>query len=143
MIELYINNTLVDIDQGSNDSFSILLQKTRTDYTNPTILKNSFTKTVSLPGTDSNNKLFNQIWKLDRTQWKGAFNPSYRAPFLLLEDGSLVECGYAKLDKVKISNGITYDCTFFGELGNILYSLTYRTDKESEETIPLTLGDKI
>ena len=143
MIELYINNTLVDIDQGSNDTFSILLQKTRTDYTNPTILKNSFTKTVSLPGTDSNNKLFNQIWKLDRTQWKGAFNPSYRAPFLLLENGSLVECGYVKLDSVKINNGITYDCTFYGELGNILYGLTYRTDKESEETIPLTLGDLI
>ena len=143
MIELYINNTLVDIDQGSNDSFSILLQKTRTDYTNPTILKNSFTKTVSLPGTDNNNKLFNQIWKLDRTQWKGAFNPSYRAPFLLLEDGSLVECGYVKLDKVKITKTINYDCTFYGELGNILYSLTYRTDKESEETIPLTLGDLI
>ena len=143
MIELYINNTLVDIDQGSNDSFSILLQKTRTDYTNPTILKNSFTKTVSLPGTDSNNKLFNQIWKLDRTQWKGAFNPSYRAPFLLLENGSLVECGYVKLDNIKISKTITYDCTFYGELGNILYSLTYRTDAESEETIPLTLGDLI
>ena len=143
MIELYINNTLVDIDQGSNDSFSILLQKTRTDYTNPTILKNSFTKTVSLPGTDNNNKLFNQIWKLDRTQWKGAFNPSYRAPFLLLENGSLVECGYVKLDSIKINKTFTYDCTFYGELGNILYSLTYRTDKESEETIPLTLGDLI
>ena len=143
MIELYINNTLVDLDQGSNDTFSILLQKTRTDYTNPTILKNSFTKTVSLPGTDSNNKLFNQIWKLDRTQWKGAFNPSHRAPFLLLEDGSLVECGYVKLDKVKISKTNTYDCTFYGELGNILYGLTYRTVEESEDTIPLTLGDLI
>ena len=143
MIELYINNTLVDIDQGSNDSFSILLQKTRTDYTNPTIVKNSFTKTVSLPGTDNNNKLFNQIWKLDRTQWKGAFNPSYRAPFLLLENGSLVECGYVKLDSVKINNGITYDCTFYGELGNILYSLTYRTNEETQDTIPLTLGDLI
>ena len=143
MIELYINNTLVDLDQGSNDTFSILLQKTRTDYTNPTILKNSFTKTVSLPGTDSNNKLFNQIWKLDRTQWKGAFNPSYRAPFLLLENGSLVECGYVKLDNIKINKTNTYDCTFYGELGNILYSLTYRTDEESEETIPLTLGDLI
>lgn len=143
MIELYINNTLVDIDQGSNDTFSILLQKTRTDYTNPTIVKNSFTKTVSLPGTDNNNKLFNQIWKLDRTQWKGAFNPSYRAPFLLLENGSLVECGYVKLDSVKINKTNTYDCTFYGELGNILYSLTYRTDEESEDTITLTLGDLI
>ena len=143
MIELYINNTLVDLDQGSNDSFSILLQKTRTDYTNPTIVKNSFTKTVSLPGTDNNNKLFNQIWKLDRTQWKGAFNPSYRAPFLLLEDGNLVECGYVKLDSVKISNINTYDCTFYGELGNILYGLTYRTNEETQDTIPLTLGDLI
>lgn len=143
MIELYINNTLVDIDQGSNDSFSILLQKTRTDYTNPTIVKNSFTKTVSLPGTDNNNKLFNQIWKLDRTQWKGAFNPSYRAPFLLLENGSLVECGYVKLDSVKINKTNTYDCTFYGELGNILYGLTYRTNEETQDTIPLTLGDLI
>ena len=143
MIELYINNTLVDLDQGSNDTFSILLQKTRTDYTNPTILKNSFTKTVSLPGTDSNNKLFNQIWKLDRTQWKGAFNPSYRSPFLLLENGSLVECGYVKLDSVKINKTNSYDCTFYGELGNILYGLTYRTNEETQDTIPLTLGDLI
>ncbi len=143
MIELYINNTLVDLDQGSNDTFSILLQKTRTDYTNPTILKNSFTKTVSLPGTDSNNKLFNQIWKLDRTQWKGAFNPSYRAPFLLLENGSLVECGYVKLDNIKINKTNTYDCTFYGELGNILYGLTYRTNEETEDVITLTLGDLI
>ena len=143
MIELYINNTLVDLDQGSNDTFSILLQKTRTDYTNPTIVKNSFTKTVSLPGTDNNDKLFNHIWKLDRTQWKGAFNPSYRAPFLLLENGSLVECGYVKLDSVKINSTNTYDCTFYGELGNILYGLTYRTDEETQDTIPLTLGDLI
>ena len=55
MTELYINKKKVDL----NKEISILLSKTRTDYINPTVVKNSFSKTVTLPGTNSNNALFN------------------------------------------------------------------------------------
>lgn len=138
MLELYIGNMKADLTGQE----SILTQKTRTDYTNPTIVKNSFTKTVTLPGTKANNFIFNFLWKLDRVQNTEDFNPSRRIPFTLIENGNLIESGYIKLDKInKTYNKVSYDCTLFGELGNILYELSYRVDEETEEIIPLTLGD--
>lgn len=138
MLELYIDNIKADLTGQE----SILTQKTRTDYTNPTIVKNSFTKTVTLPGTKANNFIFNFLWKLDRVQEAEDFNPSHRIPFTLTENGNLIESGYIKLDKInKTYNKVSYDCTLFGELGNILYELSYRVDEETEEIIPLTLGD--
>lgn len=138
MLELYIGNIKADLTGQE----SILTQKTRTDYTNPTIVKNSFTKTVTLPGTKANNFIFNFLWKLDRVQDAEDFNPSRRIPFTLIENGNLIESGYIKLDKInKTYNKVSYDCTLFGELGNILYELSYRVDEETEEIIPLTLGD--
>ena len=82
--ELYINGNKVDFESAG---ISILFQKQRTDYTNPTIVKNSFTKTIKLPGTKVNNSIFNEIWKLDRVQWSNAFNASKRTPFILINNG--------------------------------------------------------
>ena len=138
MLELYIGNMKADLTGQE----SILTQKTRTDYTNPTIVKNSFTKTVSLPGTKANSFIFNFLWKLDRVQTVEDFNPSRRVPFTLTENGNLIESGYIKLDKInKTYDTVSYDCTLFGELGNILYELSYKVDEETGDVTPLTLGD--
>ena len=138
MLELYIGNMKADLTGQE----SILTQKTRTDYTNPTIVKNSFTKTVSLPGTKANSFIFNFLWKLDRVQTVEDFNPSRRVPFTLTENGNLIESGYIKLDKRnKTYDTVSYDCTLFGELGNILYELSYKFDEETGDVTPLTLGD--
>ena len=140
MTELYINKKKVDL----GEEIAILLSKTRTDYINPTVVKNSFSKTVTLPGTNSNNALFNEIWMLDRTQWTGAFNPSKRVDFELVTDGTLDEMGYVKLNKISKSNGIyNYDITLYGEIGNILYTLSYDIDETTQEVTNLTLGDLI
>ena len=140
MTELYINKKKVDL----GEEIAILLSKTRTDYINPTVVKNSFSKTVTLPGTNSNNALFNEIWMLDRTHWTGAFNPSKRVDFELITDGTLDEMGYVKLNKISKSNGIyNYDITLYGEIGNILYTLSYDIDETTQEVTNLTLGDLI
>lgn len=140
MTELYINKKKVDL----GEEIAILLSKTRTDYINPTVVKNSFSKTVTLPGTNSNNALFNEIWMLDRTQWTGAFNPSKRVEFELITDGTLDEMGYVKLNKISKSNGIyNYDITLYGEVGNILYTLSYDINETTQEVTNLTLGDLI
>lgn len=140
MTELYINKKKVDLSK----EIAILLSKTRTDYINPTVVKNSFSKTVTLPGTNSNNALFNEIWMLDRTHWTGAFNPSKRVDFELITDGTLDEMGYVKLNKISKSNGIyNYDITLYGEIGNILYTLSYDIDETTQEVTNLTLGDLV
>ena len=139
--ELYINGKKVEFD---STGISILFQRQRTDYTNPTIVKNSFTKTIKLPGTKINSSIFNEIWKLDRIQWNNAFNASKRTPFILMNNGALVEQGYVKLNNIvwnSSTNSYTYEVTLYGELGNLLYGLSYNIDNETEEVSPLTLAD--
>lgn len=134
--ELYIDGRQVEFpDEG----ISILFNRQRTDYTNPTIVRNSFTKTIKIPGTKINNGIFNEIWKLDRIQWSGAFNASKRTPFILINNGALVEKGYVKLNNITFDGSFyTYEMTLYGELGNLLYSLSYNKDTDAT---PLTLGD--
>ena len=139
--ELYINGKKVEFE---STGISILFQRQRTDYTNPTIVKNSFTKTIKLPGTKINSSIFNEIWKLDRIQWNKAFDASKRTPFILMNNGALVEQGYVKLNNVvwnSSTNSYTYEVTLYGELGNLLYGLSYNIDSVTEEVSPLTLAD--
>lgn len=143
MIDLLINNFAVDL---SDEGISILFQRQRTDYTNPTIVRNSFTKTIKLPGTKINNSIFSNLWKLDRyvNINSGDFVPSKREPFILLKDGNLVEQGYVKLNNIvwnSNNDSYTYEVTLYGELGNLLYGLSYNIDNETEEVSPLTLAD--
>ena len=139
--ELYINGKKVEFE---STGISILFQRQRTDYTNPTIVKNSFTKTIKLPGTKINSSIFNEIWKLDRIQWNKAFDASKRTPFILINNGALVEQGYVKLNNIvwnSSTNSYTYEVTLYGELGNLLYGLSYNIDSVTEEVSPLTLAD--
>ena len=128
MINLYINNTQIDLAENLDIRFSRQL----TDYSNPTLVKNSFSKTLEIPRTATNDQVFNYIWKLDRVQWPEAFNPSKRVGFKLVQNGNLLEAGYVKLDQVKDKS---YNVTLYGELGNILYNL----DQDSQGK-KLTLG---
>ena len=143
MIDLLINDFPVDL---SDEGISILFQRQRTDYTNPTIVRNSFTKTIKLPGTKRNNSIFSNLWKLDRYVNINDvdFVPSKREPFILLKDGNLVEQGYVKLNNIvwnSNTNSYTYEVTLYGELGNLLYGLSYNIDTVTEEVSPLTLAD--
>lgn len=138
MIELYIRDKKADL---SGDE-SILFNQTRTDYTNPAIVKNSFSKTVSLPGTVNNDEIFENIHILCKSITNTSkFNPSKRTPFVLLRDGVKIEEGYLKLDKiVKQYATHSYECTLYGELGNLLYALSYKTDYTGEQK-EMTLAD--
>ena len=143
MIDLLINNFPVDL---SDEGVSILFQRQRTDYTNPTIVRNSFTKTIKLPGTKTNNSIFSNLWKLDRyiSINSADFEPSKRESFILLKDGNLVEQGYVKLNNIvwnSNNDSYTYEITLYGELGNLLYGLAYDIDTVTEEVSPLTLAN--
>lgn len=131
--ELYINDKLVDM---SDDSL-LLFTYQRSDSTSPTAIKNSYTKTVVLPGTPTNNIVFDSIFKMDRYQTKVIFDPSKRVKFELFKDGCLVENGYVKLNKInKANNYCSYEITLYGGLGDFFYGLSYNEDGTS-----LNLGD--
>ena len=96
-VRLYIGDRLVDLPEG----VSLPITYTTEDFKNPTIVKNSFSKTISLPNTDTNNKIFNHFYKLDRYQHSSSFNPSKRVDAKIFCDGELLESGYIQLNNTQ------------------------------------------
>lgn len=126
-IKLYINGKLVDC----SEDLSLPITYTTEDLKNPTIVKNSFSKTITIPGTKENNKLFEEIYKLDRRQafnsWN--FNPSKRVDFTIYNNSDVVESGYVQLNKINLKDEIvSYEITLYGGLGDFFYGLKYKED---------------
>ena len=120
-VRLYINNMQVDL----NDDNLILFNWQEMDTSNPTIIKNGYSKTITLIGTDTNNEIFGHFWNLERYQAGDGFNPSYRVPFVLYYNSAVYERGYVKLQKViKENKTVKYEIGLFGGLGSFIYNLS-------------------
>lgn len=133
-IRLYIAGKLVDCSEYPSFPMTYQLE----DFNNPTLVKNGYSKTISIPGTKNNNKLFGEIYKLDRMQhyddWytnlSGIdFDPSKRVDFQIFKNADLIESGYMQLNDISIfGNNITYNITLYSGLGDFFYGLKYNED---------------
>ena len=126
-IQLFIGGEEVEFSKDPQILFNYKI----TDATNPTAIKNTYSKSIVLEGTEKNNSIFGNIWNLERMQYYGydggaGFNPIKKTPFELYVNGELVESGYVKLDNVSKKNGNTsYSLTLYGGLGSLFFSLSY------------------
>ena len=78
-VQLYIEGIRADLDDGA----FILLNYTQEDLTNPTIVKNSFSKQITLSGTPANDAIFGHIYRNDRdTLYGSPYNGPYFDPCL-------------------------------------------------------------
>ena len=80
-LRLFIDGEEVDLQKNPN----ILLTYAVDDVVNPTAVKNMFSKTVEIPGTKNNNRIFNNIFSLDRT----GFDGGKKIPFQSFVDNQL------------------------------------------------------
>lgn len=129
--QIFINKTSVDLleDISIPATYSIV------DIREPEKRNTAYTKTVSLPGTATNNKLFSHIWNLGTvlntsgvttTNFNPNFNPNLKADVLVLIDGITTFKGYLQLNKISIDQThyeYIYECTMFGNLANIFQTL--------------------
>lgn len=128
-VELYIGDELVELSSESIISLNYTLE----DTTNPTIVKNMFSRSVDIPGTPNNNRIFGRYYDFTRRASLSSissigvdFNPLKRTPFALYINSELIEQGYIQLNSVTTRNGITwYTITLFGGLGDFFYNLMY------------------
>lgn len=131
-ISLYIAGKKVDLD---SDSF-ILFNYTMEDLGNPTIVKNSFSKQITLKGTPANNEIFGNLFKADRKTLFGegyagvAFDPLRKTPFTIYNEmNEIIESGYVKVNSISKTKGVLeYKITLYGGLGSFFYGLTYNED---------------
>lgn len=126
-IRLYLAGKRADLKEDPK----LLYNYKITDTENPSAVKNSFSKSITLEGTDNNNAIFGEIYDLSRLQQYGAgdysgkdFNPLKKAEFTIYIDSEIFETGYFKLtDITKTKANITYSITLYGGLGEFLYNL--------------------
>lgn len=131
-ISLYIADRLVDLDDQSFILFNYRFE----DLSNPTIVKNSYSKQITLKGTANNNAIFGDSFRTDRVVDNGGssagsdFNPSVKTPFTIYNElGEVLESGYVKLDSVTRKGvDIEYKVSLYGGLGSFLYALSYDED---------------
>lgn len=128
-LRLFIGGLEADIDAQS----LILFTYTAELLNNPAVVKNSYSKQITLKGTPANDRIFGKFWRLDRLTKFGSgftgseFDPSRKTPFVIYAGGTdVIESGYIKLDSVKRDGGVaSYQVTLYGGLGSFFYSLSY------------------
>ena len=137
-VKLFINNQEVEFASSPDILFTFQVD----EMTNPTVVKNSYSKSLVIPGTKQNNRIFGGIWNVERVQDIMTFNPSKKAPFTIYYNGEIYQTGYVKLLDININNNkIEYNVSLFGGLGDFFYSLMYSSSDDVGESEKKKLRD--
>lgn len=138
-VYLYINGKQADLDGDE----LILMNYTQDDLANPTAVKNSYSRQITLKGTAANNRLFGEIYRMDWHLPGAVINPLRRTPFeIYSETSELLVSGYMRLDKVdRQGPNVSYSVSLYGGLGGFFYSLTYNDDGIEKTLADLDFGD--
>jgi hypothetical protein len=130
--KIYINSELIDI----TDDVSIPLTYAIADVREPEKRNTTFSKTVVIPGSQLNNKLFGQIWNVNSsvnssgtTNFNPSFNPNLKANAIITYKDVVQFTGIVQLLNVNLLDEyeINYEVAFLGELGNIFQAIENKT----------------
>lgn len=136
-IHLFINDREIEFSKPP----AIYYNYTETDLKNPTIVKNSYSKSITVEGTPNNNDIFGQFWDLERFQNTVSYNPLNKVEFKIFVDGALYEKGYCKLDEVvRTGKKTEYKIHLYGGMGSFIQSLNWKDDASNEKK---TLADLV
>lgn len=134
-IQLY----LADQELELNNKVSFPLNKTFENLYNPTDIIVDYSKSINIPITQRNNKIFANAYRLDKTVVAGDanigmyLNPIKRIPFKMFYNGNLLLEGYAKF--VSATNSISnryYTINLFGIIGEVFQELMNVVTNESK-----------
>lgn len=125
-IKLFIEKQEVELpENGITFSVNKIFENT----TDPTQIVNDFTKSVSIPFTAKNNKLFGHIYNPDMAITEGGttglyFDPTKKLDFRLEYLDLNIMSGYAKMNNITKKNGTgEYNITLFGTIGKLFQEM--------------------
>lgn len=146
-VRLYIEGQRADLDDGA----FILLNYTAEDLSNPTVVRNSFSKQITLKGTPANDEIFGHIYRNDRQTDYGSpytgpyFDPCRKTSFTIYNEAmEILESGYLKLDEIVTTRKRhDYKVTLYGGLGSFLYGLSYDSSGNKLTLADLDFGETL
>lgn len=126
-IQLFLDNQELEL----TESVAFPLNKTFESLNNPTDIKIDYSKSINIPITLANNKIFANAYRLDKTIVGGGddnlgmyLNPTKRIPFKMIYNGTLLMEGYAKFVSANYSTkNKYYTINLFGIIGEVFQEL--------------------
>ena len=130
-ISLEINGNPVDIVNQEEFSQQFSLTYSFSDLYEPDKVTDSYSKSITLPGTANNNAIFGHIWKIDSNNIE-QFNASQLSNFELYLNNELWQSGTAQLTEITRSNNTySYKVTLFGTVTKVM-SMLLNSDIDDE-----------
>ncbi len=118
---LYINNEQIDLDKDIPMPISFSIG----DFKNPENRKRSVSKTITVPGTQNNKRIFSNAYELSLTNELGNlgfnFNTNAKVGARYLRNGVPIFIGLVRLLNVKISKGVySFEIVLFSDVVNMI-----------------------
>ena len=126
--EIYIDNYRLDLTKNISAEFTYAIDEIQEFATRNT----SFSKTIVLPGNDTNNKLFGNIFEFGNANLYNEgqpnvgynFNATKSVPCIILVDKIQIFKGVLRMLEIIIDDrSIEYEVCVFGELGGFINAL--------------------
>jgi hypothetical protein len=126
--EIYIDNYRLDLTKNISAEFTYAIDEIQDFATRNT----SFSKTIVLPGNDTNNKLFGNIFEFGNANLYNEgqpnvgynFNATKSVPCIILVDKIQIFKGVLRMLEIVIDDrSIDYEVCVFGELGGFINAL--------------------
>jgi len=126
--EVYIDNYKLDLTKDISAEFTYAIDEIQDFASRNT----SFSKTIILPGNDTNNKLFGNIFEFGHSNLYNSaipnvgynFNATKSVPCIILVDKIQIFKGVLRLLEIIIDDrSIEYEVAVFGELGGFITAL--------------------
>lgn len=125
---------LEDYELELDDSVQLNISYRYSNLVNPEDITGDYTKTITIKGTERNNRIFGLIYRFDRkilfdnsTNTRVAFNASKRTSAKIFINNTLFKSGYIKLNNINLKdNLISYEITFYSALCGVLNTMLER-----------------
>lgn len=122
-ITLKINGQKVDIINSEEFAQQFALTYSFSDLYEPDKVTDTYSKSITLPGTTNNNKIFKHIWKLDSDTVE-QFNASQLSDFQIFLNNELWQSGTVQLTEVTRKNNVySYKVTLYGAITKVMSKL--------------------
>jgi len=124
MIEILVDGQPLDILQNPN----IFITRSIADIREPESRESEWTKTIEIPGTSANNKIFSHLFEVEQTVYGTSFNPNIKADCIIYADGVEQLRGFLRLISIKVddSTHITYEVTCHGQSADFFTTIAER-----------------
>ena len=97
---LILQNQQVEVETPELSQIQILLNKQFEALENPTKYYTEYSRSIQIPFTSFNNRLFSNIFKCDSVITNKSIDPKKKLDFILLYNNEIITRGYAKLSNI-------------------------------------------